>query len=341
MSRPVRIAEVARLAGVSTATVSNALNRPDVVAPATLAKVRAAVTRLGYVPHGTARQLRTGRSGLVGVVVPDLDNDFWCSTVTAAESWLAGRGVGVVVATSRYDWDREHDTIEHLVDLGVDGLVLGTLASDRIAAAYASLPVPVVALARQGRRIGLPSVSLDERAAMALALEHLVELGHRRIVYARSAGDHSWTSERRRGLDTAVRRCRRRGVELDVAEVVVPRAVPAAGPDVADATLASGSRPTAVLCANDYLAIGVLGALAERGIDVPREMSVMGVDDLELASLLSPPLTTVRQDTASMGARAAAWVHLGIPERCHQLLTPSLVVRATTTAPADVVVTSG
>ncbi|MFN8023411.1 MAG: LacI family DNA-binding transcriptional regulator [Acidimicrobiales bacterium] len=333
MARPVRIADVARLAGVSTATVSNAVNRPRVLAPDTLARVQAAIEQLGYVPHGTARQLRTGRSGLVGVVVPDLDNGFWCSAVTGVETWLAARGVGAVVATSRYDWDRERDAIAQLLDLGVDGLVLGTLAPDRHAADYATLPVPTVTIARQGRRAGLASVSLDEAAAMALALDHLVELGHRRMVFARSGGDQSWTAERRRGLAAAVRLCHRRGIELDIVDVVVPMAVPEHGADVVDEVLAMQPRPTAVLCANDFLAIGVLGALAVRRVRVPAEMSVVGVDDLDLASLMSPPLTTVRQDTGSMGAVAAAWVHDGMSELRNVLLAPSLVERATTAPP--------
>lgn len=286
--------DVARESGVSISTVSRALAEPDRVAPETRDRVVAAATRLGYRPNRAASGLRAGRTGALGLVVPDLENPYFASVTKGVQARARQTGHAVFVVDAGEDPALETELVAGLRSQ-TDGLVL---CSPR--AAHADLeaardaPVVLVNL----RIDGVPSVSSDDAHGVVLAVEHLRALGHRKIAYV-GGPDRSWSDARRRaGLEAAHARY------ADVETVAVGSFRPRVegGRAAADLVVASGA--TAVLAYNDLVALGLVARLRERGVSVPGDLSVVGFDDTFVATLASPPLTTVRTDLAHLGGRA-------------------------------------
>lgn len=335
MAQRVRIIDVARAAGVSAASVSNAMNHPELVSEATRHAVQEAIDRLGYAPAPAARQLRTGRSDTIGVVVPNLSNPFWADVVGGAEDAADALGIRLVISTTRgVDGAREGRAVEHHAELGVDGMLVASFQPRAVVLSYLELGVPVVLVGRQGASLGISSVSVDESAGMAQAVDHLVRLGHRRIVFANGPTTMSWCVERRAGWRRAMRRHGLDGAagctEINVREVVA-----GAGASVLEQVTAARLAPTAIVCANDVMAVDVVRELQRSGLRVPDDISVVGFDDSEIADVVAPALTTVRQDTVRIGVDAVdllgQLVETGRVEQ--RLLVPTLVVRASSGPP--------
>ncbi|ARU52125.1 LacI family transcriptional regulator [Cellulosimicrobium cellulans] len=332
----VTVRDVARESGVSISTVSRALAEPERVAPETRDRVVAVANRLGYRPNRAASGLRAGRTGALGLVVPDLENPYFASVTKGVQARARQTGHAVFVVDAGEDPALETELVTGLRSQ-TDGLVLcSPRAAEADLDAARDAPVVLVNL----RHDGVPSVSSDDAHGVVLAVEHLRALGHRRVAYV-GGPDRSWSDARRRaGLDAV----RERYPDVETVTVGSFRPRVEGGRAAADLVVASGA--TAVLAYNDLVALGLVARLRERGVDVPRDLSVVGFDDTFVATLASPPLTTVRTDLAQLGARAvdrlvaalgtrrpdvAATVGTPPEESADDVLPVELVVRDSTT----------
>ncbi len=327
--RPPTLHDVARHAGVSTATVSRVLNGGP-VRPGTARLVRDVVKRLGYVPNQVARGLVTGRSMVVGVLVPDLVGPLNAAIARGVEDVLEAHGMHAVIVTDHRDVVREAKRIETLVARRVDGLVLigSELDDPTLTDVTATTPVVHVGAERAPSDERFPEVRIDNQAGIEKALARLAELGHRRIAHL--AGPRRDGRERH----DAIRQLAPR-YELALAHVVDTDFSEEAGRD-AGATLLRHRDFTAVLCANDRSAAGFYQAARDEGLNLPDDLTVVGFDDLPWSAYLDPPLTTLRQPGRDMGRLAAE--RLLHPEasdawRGVRTLVPNLVARESMAPP--------
>lgn len=286
--------DVARVAGVSTATVSRVLSQPGRVSASTCLRVQAAVDALGYRPNRAAALLRSGRTGSIGLLVPDLENPYFASITKGVQAHAHRSGLTTFVVDSDEDPGRE---VELLGMLGAqtDGVVLCAPRSlDKEEALLEKYKIVLVNASHQRN----PAVSVDYADAMVRAVEHLRALGHGTVAYVGGPAS-SWADQmRRRGLAQV------REQYEDVRILDLGSFTPRVGGGASAADLAAGSGASAVVAFNDLVAIGLMNQLTGRGVEIPRQMSIVGCDDTFVAQLASPPLTTLRVDLARLGARA-------------------------------------
>jgi DNA-binding LacI/PurR family transcriptional regulator len=320
------IHDVAREARASIATVSRALNG-GVVSAAALARIEAAVARLGYRRNDVARGLVTGRSGLLGVVLPDLVGPLYAQMARGIEDVLERHGMHAMLVTDHLEPAAERRAIELLRSRQVDGLVLigSRLPADDLHAALDGTPVAHVQ--RDGPDDGDPQVRLDDAAGVRTAVRHLLDAGHRCIGHL--AGTRRDGRERHEAFLAAMAEA---GL---VPGPVEDGGFTEEGGEAAAERLLEHRDVTAVFCASDRMAVGLLHAARRRGLAVPDDLSVVGFDDLTWARYLHPPLTTVRQPGRDMGRAAARRVLDGAQSGGGALLrvAPTLVVRSSTAAP--------
>jgi LacI family transcriptional regulator len=301
------IVEVARLAGVSTATVSHTFSAKRPVSARTRARVTAAAARVGYRPNHIAVSMVTGRTQTIGMVVPDIANPFFSELVRGAEAVAMAAGYVTIVCSSELDAALEDQCVQVLVDKRVDALLYlpGTTGRNSSLADPALQRTPLIVIDEELADLppGATVIASDNEAGGFLAARHLVELGHRQVgVVAGPAG-----------LPTAEARLRGflRGLAERRISVPAPWIVRAAqytrevGLAAGRAMLDSHPEVTAVCCANDLIALGVMTAAGECGRKVGPDLSVIGFDDIFVAGLVTPALTTVRQPIARLGAEAA------------------------------------
>jgi LacI family transcriptional regulator len=333
--RTAKLADVARLARVSTATVSRTLTQPDKVKPATAARIRQAVQALGYVTHGAARALASRRTHTIGAVIPTLDNAIFANTAHALQKTLDDAGYTLLLACHEFDAEVEARVTRALIERGVDGLVLlGATHHPSVLRMLDTQQMPYVltwALDTGGRH---PCVGFDNRAAAIRITRHLLELGHREfaMISGVTAGNER-ASERLEGVRQALGE---RGIALAAGRVLQKPYTFSAGREGVRELLRAAPQPTAVICGNDVLAIGALAGCQDAGLAVPREISVTGFDDLEIAGVVTPALTTVHFPTAELGSRAAQQLLArlgGKPFEMRTELPVELVVRASTAPP--------
>lgn len=288
---PPTLQDVARRAGVHPATVSRALNHPDMVATATRDRVLVAVESLGFVPNRSAQRLAGGRSEAIGVVVPDIANPYFATVVRAVQVAAAEHGAALFVADSGGEPDVESGI---LATLGrrVDGLIACTPVADPPA-----LEVPMVQVNRRSR--GIPSVAVDQAAIIRLAFDGLSGVGHRHVAWLAGPARY-WSSDQRA---RAVRRMTRdRGSHLSVTAVRNVKATFDGGRDALEAVLATGA--TAVVAFNDLQAAGLLVGAHAAGVTVPGDLSIIGSDGLDVVKMTEPSLATVSAPLESIGRRA-------------------------------------
>lgn len=328
------IRDVAQRAGVHPATASRALNPalPGRIAEPTASRVRAAARELGYAPDPAARSLRTRRSGVVGVVVPDLTNPVLPPIVRGIEETLWPAGLACLVADTDNDPGREAVVVAELEARRCDGLIVAsaTRASATVKALAAG-DVPTVLVTRDVDGAGLPLVAGDDAAGVAAAAEHLLGLGHERIAYLAGPRELSTTATRLRAVRAVVPR--ERLVVAHAAAYTVD-----AGRGTAARLLAAHAGVTAILAGNDMVAVGVYEALAAAGLRCPDDVSVAGHNDMPLVDKLAPPLTTVAIPRREIGAAAARLLlerltGTGTAAAERRLLPTRLVVRASTAPP--------
>jgi LacI family transcriptional regulator len=336
--------DVASLAGVAVGTVSNVLNHPDLVRPLTRARVEAAMEQLGFIPNGSARQLRAGRSRCLGLVVLDVTNPFFTEVARGVEDYAQAAGYAVILCNSDEADDKERRYLRVLEEQRVRGILI-TPVHGRAPELrrIRERGTPVVLLDRPGSA-GQCSVAVDDRRGGEIAVSHLLGLGHRRIALVNGPVAIRQCADRRRGALRAVEQA-----GLDPADVLTEVTVPAmnarAGAAAADELL-GGPKPTAVFCTNDMLALGLLRRLGQAGVAVPGDLAVVGYDDIEFAADAAVPLTSVRQPKYQLG-RAAAELLLDEADRPDQhehrrfVFKPELVARASSGAPASPGTASG
>ncbi|MFI2303217.1 LacI family DNA-binding transcriptional regulator [Actinacidiphila glaucinigra] len=330
--RTVGIKDVAREAGVSVGTVSNVINRPDAVPEATRVRVQRAIARLGYVRSESARQLRAGRSRIMALLVLDMGNPFFVDVARGAERAAREAGLGVMVCNSAQNPREEAAYLSLFAEQRVRGVLVTPADADGgNLAAFRRHRIPFVLVDRVAAGTSECSVSVDDVAGGRMAVGHLAAAGHRRIAYVSGPGHLQQVRDRREGALAALEEA---GLPPEtLRELPTERLDVAAGRDAGHRLLGLPERPTAVFCANDLLALGVLQALYAAGVDVPGEMAIVGYDDIEFAAAAAVPLTSVRQPAANMGTLAAGMLleETGPQAREHRhrrvVLQPELVVR--------------
>ncbi|BAU47398.1 LacI family transcriptional regulator [Sulfurifustis variabilis] len=333
--RPVTLIDVARAANVSIATVSRALSFPHKVSPETLGRIERTIEALGYVANGSARALASRRSRTIGALIPSLDNPSFATTVHALQRALGEAGYTVLLACHEFDPAAERRLARTLIERGVDGLVLlGTEHEPEVYALIERFRLPYVltwALEEGGRHT---CIGFDNRAAAARLTEHLLALGHRELaMISGMTANNERARERALGVREALRRS---GVALDPGRFVEVPYTLQSGRDGLAQVIGQSPRPTAVICGNDLLAIGAIAECHARGLGVPEDVSVTGFDDMEIAAMLSPGLTTMHFPTQELGDLAAQQILRAIAGEtvpARQELAVRLVVRGTTAPP--------
>ncbi|WP_170517226.1 LacI family DNA-binding transcriptional regulator [Ruegeria atlantica] len=297
--------DVAKLAGVSTATVSRCLNNPDQVVKATRQRVQSAVDALGYVPNFAARVMAAKRSSTIGAIIPTMENAIFARGLQAFQEELHQHGYTLLVSSSAYKPEIEEEQIRTLVARGADGLLL--IGHDRKPQIYENLErwkIPTLVAWSYLPDGQLPCVGFDNRAAMAELANRVIGLGHRRIgvISGISAGNDR-ARLRIEGVQDAVRQ---NDLALsDLAIIETPYEIEN-GAAAFSGLMAQDMPPTAILCGNDVLAVGALHRAQEMGLNVPGDVSITGFDDIELARIVTPRLTTVHVPHREMGRRAAS-----------------------------------
>ena len=331
MARPT-MQDVAALAGVSRALVSLVMRGSPKVSSFRRDAVLRAAAELGYTPHQMARSLASRTSTVLGVMVSDLRNAFFAEVVEGIDAAARDAGFEMVLNTGGRSPAREREALHSLLSFRPAGVVLLSPVLPTAAITEASAHSPVVLVSRTTRLTAVDTVNDDGATGTALAVEHLVALGHTRIVHFDGDGA-SVAAARRQGYVAAMKE---HGLR--------PRVVPSEHTDVAGAKAvrevwgtAAAATPTAIVAGNDFSAVGAISALEEIGLRVPQDVSVMGYDNTSLAALRHVSLTTIDQPRAEMGRLAAEALLQRVrgerTEPVRHRLQPALVVRATTSAP--------
>lgn len=328
--------DVARAVGVSTATVSRAMNRPDSVRPALRDRVLQAVERLGYVPHAGARAMSLRRSGTVGVVLPTIDNAIFARALQAFQRRMVEAGRHVLLAISDYDPEQEMAQVNNLVARGVDAVALtGISQRPELLERLAQRGLPWVHCGSFPAPAGSACVGFRNRAAVGRAVRYLLDLGHRRVaMLAGIVADNDRAAERVLGVRQALKQA---GLSLPAAALVQARYDLQAAREGTRRLLAVPEPPTAIVCGNDVLAYGALLEAQSQGLEVPRALSVVGFDDLDLSRHWQPGLTTIHVPTERMWTLAADHLVARIDDEAtpplQQEIEVELVVRGSTAPP--------
>jgi LacI family transcriptional regulator len=335
--RHATLRDVATAAGVHPATASRALNPGTrlLVSEETARRVVEAADALGYRPNPVARSLRTRRSHTIGVLIPDLNNPLFPPMIRGIEDRLAGQGYVALIGNTDADLDKEHLVFDQMRARHVDGFILATaIAGSPILAEAAEDDVPVVLMNRTAQDYPFSAVSVDNEQGVRAAVAHLVSLGHTRIGHIAGPQDVSTGAARLRGYQEAMRS---HGLTVDAAGVVY-----ATGYTVEEGLrcgrelLEGDTELTAVVAANDMLAVGCYGALDALGLRCPDDLSVIGFNDMRFVDRLHPPLSTVRFPHYQVGTEAARLlierIEGGESPVKILFLAPELVARGSTVA---------
>ena len=327
---------VAKRAGVSTATVSRVMSQPEIVSPSTRDRVLQAVEDLGYAPNSAARHLRTLRSGKLLVTVPDICNPFFALILQGIEDAAHRDGYAVLLGDTQHDETREERYALMLRRKEADGLIfLGHRLPDAAQAFIRSVAprcAPVVNSCEFSTRLGVPGVHIDNAKASADGIDHLYRLGHRRIAIVTGPLVSPLSRDRLRGVKA---RAKALDAESEL-EIVTGNFSIESGAEAADRLLSQSSRPTAIFCFNDEMAMGVLDMARQRGVRVPKDLSVMGFDDIRFARYVDPPLTTIAQPMRDIGetsVRLLLEILQGRTTNPQSITLPHTLMIRSTTAP--------
>lgn len=317
------IADVARAAGVSPATVSRVLNASTPVSGELAERVRAAAATTGYQPFGPARALRLRHTPVWSVIVADIENPFFTSVLRGVEDVAREHGHRVLLGNSDEDLDRESAYLDAAVAERLAGVVIAVASTaDSRLGAVRGAGIPVVAVDRRPERTPVDSVIVDNREGAVLATRHLLDAGYARVACITGPARLSTANERLEGYASVVGRSRSRRANFRRD----------GGFRAAAALLASAEPPDAFFVANNLMTIGVLEAIRAAGLRVGADVGVVGFDDAPWAPLVEPPLTVVAQPAREIGREAARLLATGATDAPRQVvLRPRLVVRASTT----------
>jgi LacI family transcriptional regulator, galactose operon repressor len=336
---PITLRDVARIAGVHPATVSRALNEEtrSLVNEETAQRVLAAAEELGYRPNPIARGLKTNRSYTIGVLIPDLMNPLFPPILRGIEDRLEQAGYAALVANTDNDPERELFDCQAMRARQVDGIIAATARRDhRLLDEVMAAGLDLVLVNRRLDDSPISSATPDDREGIRQAIQHLAGLGHERIAHLAGPLDYSTGRDRHDGF---LEEMRAAGLEPDPDLILLGEAfTEAEGARLCEELVASGREFTAIAAANDLVALGCYDVFAERGIDCPGDVSVVGFNDMPFADRFRPPLTTVHIPHYDIGMAAAELMLEeladGTGERPrHRRLEPHLVVRGSTAAP--------
>lgn len=332
----VSIKDVAKKAGVSLGTVSNAINRPDVVSPSTLKKVRSAIDALGFVPNASARGLRAGRTRVLGLVVPDISNPFFTDLAKGVNDAALSKGYAVMLCNTDADSEKEHQLLDVLTSQKVQGILI-TPARDTSKSIHSisDKGIGIALVDREAVGVEACSVGVNDAAGGTLALNHLYELGHRKILLLTGAANIPQVADRDSGIKNAINAIAKEDrPTLNIARVPQMSSAPAheaLNKYIKD----EGVNFTAIICGNDLIALGAIRALRDHKLQVPTDISVVGYDDIDFAANASIPLTTIAQPKYQLGQAAAELVIEDCEKpdsHVHQRIEfqPQLIVRLST-----------
>ncbi|MER2298722.1 LacI family DNA-binding transcriptional regulator [Pseudomonas promysalinigenes] len=326
------IKDVAALAGISYTTVSHVLNKTRPVSEQVRLKVEAAISELDYVPSAVARSLKARSTATIGLLVPSSVNPYFAELARGIEDACERNGYCVILCNSDDNPQKQRNYLRVLLEKRIDGLVVASVGEDAdLLQSLAGVRTPMVIVDRELEGVDADMVRIDHELGAYLATSHLLELGHRDIAYIGGPAQTGVTQLRLSGF--------RRAMAQAQAPVEAGRVLhcdfTSPGGHAAATQLLDGERPTAIFAGNDMIGVGVLRAAAERNINVPGELSVIGFDDIELSRYVYPPLTTVGQSIRELGESAAALllsriITQGRDAPCQRIVAPRIVLREST-----------
>jgi len=329
------IRDVAKEAGVSLGTVSNAINRPEILAPRTLRKVQKVIDEMGFVPNASARNLRAGRNRVIGLVVPDISNPFFTDLAKGVNDAAFGAKYVVILCNTDESSEKESQYLDVLAAQNVEGILI-TPARDtnRALAAVAEKGIRLALVDRPAHGLQACSVAVNDSYGGSLALTHLYELGHRNILLLTGKEDIPQVADRNSGIREALAKIpaseRPQITEIRLDSMSAHNAFEAIKKQIP-----IGIDFTGIICGNDLIALGAIRAFREMNIAVPEEVSVIGYDDIDFADSANVPLTSISQPAYELGYAAAELIisECENPERhVHQRIEfqPRLIVRSST-----------
>jgi LacI family transcriptional regulator, galactose operon repressor len=309
--RNARAKDVAEEAGVSVATVSRVINKKyGRISPDTVERVMRAAERLQYKPDPRGLSLRTGSTRTLGLIVPDIGDQYFQYIAKGAETAARERGYGIVFCNTDRDPDREFESLEFLADKGVDGVVLcgGGIQDEEHLAGVDWGEMSVVAIGPH--QLDVPTLRVDNHAAMRAAVAHFAEVGRRRVFCI--AGERDWHITRAR-LDGALEGAEEFGIDISPELVCYAGFTAKDGADAVSRALAEEVDFDAVLAFNDYAAVGAMGVLADLDCLIPEQVAIIGCDDTDISAYARVPLTTIRFPTSDLGRTAVKVLCDGAP----------------------------
>jgi LacI family transcriptional regulator, repressor for deo operon, udp, cdd, tsx, nupC, and nupG len=342
LERRPTLLDVARLAQVSAATASRALNNPEMVSEETRLSVVQAAERAGYQPNLMARSLRKQQARAIVVLVPVMENPFYPEIIRGLEAAARDRDYSLLLGITVYDRGVETSYIDLVRNQRADGIVLLDGGMENLLEGGTRFVVPSVQVIERLKGVDLPWVGIDDRAAAMVGVQHLLDLGHRRIGHISGWNRCTVTGDRLAGYRAALRTA---GIAYDPALVETGEFIFARGEAAAAKLMALPDPPTALFCANDTSALGALRHLHTLGLMVPRDVSIVGFDDIHLSVQSDPPLTTLHQPRFDIGFAAMTLLIdllAGAPDLVTQQTLPvELVVRGSTAPPAGLEMKTG
>lgn len=300
----VTINQVAKMAGVSTATVSRALNKPDTVSEAVKKKIERIIKRIGYIPNAGARSLMLKRTGSIGVIVPTLDNAIFAQGLEEFQRQLSQSGYQMLVASTNYDPEIENQQMRNLLLQGVEGIAMfGSSQKLELIRLLRTRKLPYIHIGTLDTPLNGYAAGFDNKKAIQLGVEYLVQVGHRN--FGMIAGKTENNDRARDRVDGVVELLKRNRISLKKESIIeVPY-------QIQDARIALkkllqiNPKISAVVCGNDVLAIGALLEAQSQGIKIPHQCSILGFDNLELSRHIQPSLSTIHIDAIGMWSKAA------------------------------------
>jgi LacI family transcriptional regulator len=329
------IRDVAKAAGVSLGTVSNAINRPEILAPRTLRKVQKVIEDMGFVPNASARNLRAGRNRVIGLVVPDISNPFFTELARGVNNAAFAAKYVVILCNTDESSEKESQYLDVLSAQNVEGiLITPARETTRALASVTEKGIRLALVDRPALGLQACSVAVNDSYGGSLALTHLYDLGHRNIVLLTGSEDIPQVADRNAGIRETLKEIPASGrpniIELRLDSMSASNAYSAIMKK-----LGSGIDFSGVICGNDLIALGAIRAFREKNISVPEDVSVIGYDDIDFAGSANVPLTSISQPAYELGCAAAELIisECENPERhVHQRVEfqPRLIVRSST-----------
>lgn len=323
------IRDVAEKAGVSVTTVSHVINKTRFVSEDLIRRVNDAIGELNYQPSGLARSLRTKASGSIGVIIPDNTNPFFAEVVRGIEDHCYKEGYAVFLCNSDDDPDKEYNYIKLLREKGVDGMVLVSTGNNRDSLELLDQgKIPKVIIDREVESIDSDSVLVDNFDGGYKATRHLLELGHSRIGCITGSSQVTPSGQRLEGYTKALKE---KGVAVESGLIVTGDFKSQSGGECLIQLMKQPEPPTAVFVCNDLMAFGALSAARQLGIQIPSELSIVGFDDIAMASMIIPSLSTIAQPKRELGETGATLLLKRIKNRDTEqstiVLEPLLIIR--------------